>query len=390
VNTDFSNIRSTQSRLYVTGIPGFIESHDPYSRDHANDPSRTEELIASAHEDIARLAHILGPQRYIAAIRGVERTGLPPEASACRISDGGRSGALALSAPVYDADGRTLASLEVRHDGKEDSDTSQGLLRALVESAAQSISERWFRYVHRRHWIVAALRRSAPHSCVILALDRDRRIVGAERRARQFLEHKGRRFEKHLPLSEFFDSVPTLLRRRGDSDVSLTLRGSADGETWVALLTPPDPAAGCPVHDTRTLLHIRPRLESLTRLLFEAPDATPRFGLSRSSLKRIEAYVEANLGSSLDIDNLSSLVRMSSSHFIRSFQRAVGMTPHRYVIRCRVAKARELLTTTDLPLIEIALATGFSDQSHFTRRFQESAGVPPGAYRRTDAGVRTA
>jgi AraC-like DNA-binding protein len=389
MNTAISNIRSSQSRLYVASLPGLGDSYGAYSRP-ANEASRTEELVASAHEDIARLTHILSPQRYVATIRGIDGPGLSLDATTCRKADGGRTSALALSAPVYDADGRTLASLEVCHDSKEHAESSQGLLRALIESAAQSISERWFRYVHRRHWIVAALRKDAPHTCIIIALDRDRRMVGAERKARHLLEQKGRKFEKLLPLSVLFDSAPTLLRRRGDADVSLTLHGSVDGETWVALLTPPDITAGSPVHDGRALLHIRPRLESLTRLLFEAPDPVPRFGLSRSSLKRIEEYVDANLGSSLDIDKLSSLVRMSSSHFIRSFQKAVGVTPHRYVVQSRVAKARELLATTDLPLIEIALATGFSDQSHFTRRFQESTGVPPGAFRRTDASVRTA
>jgi AraC family transcriptional regulator len=87
----------------------------------------------------------------------------------------------------------------------------------------------------------------------------------------------------------------------------------------------------------------------------------------------------------LDIDELARLIRMSASHFTRSFRKTVGLTPHRYVIQCRVEKARELLTATDLPLIEIALTTGFSDQSHFSRRFQELTGVPPGAYRRIDS-----
>jgi AraC family transcriptional regulator len=115
-------------------------------------------------------------------------------------------------------------------------------------------------------------------------------------------------------------------------------------------------------------------------------DAEEPRGLARSALKRVEEYVDANLDSALDIDELATLVRMSPSHFTRSFNRSVGLTPHRYVVQCRVAKARELLTTTDLPLTEIALNIGFSDQSHFSRRFQEFVGVPPGAYRRGGDG----
>jgi AraC-like DNA-binding protein len=390
MNTGTAAMHPSQSRLNVASVSGLIDSYGDCTQHSSNGISRTEELISSAHEDVARLTHILAPQRFVATIRCADGATRTTNALDARVSEGAPGGTLALVAPVYDADGRPLASLEVSHENKELSESSRGLLRALIESAAQSISERWFRYVHRRHWIVAALPRTSPRTCILVALDRDLRIVGAERRARQLLEQKGRRFDKRLSFSDVFDSAPILLRRRGDADLPLALRSSADGESWVGLLTPPALAAGSPVHDRRSLLHVRPRLESLMRLLVETPITAPRYGLSRSSLKRIEVYVDANLGSSLDISNLSALVRMSSSHFIRSFQRAVGMTPHRYVIQCRVAKARELLSTTDLPLIEIALATGFSDQSHFTRRFQESTGVPPGAYRRTDAGMHTA
>jgi AraC-like DNA-binding protein len=221
---------------------------------------------------------------------------------------------------------------------------------------------------------------------MLLAVDRDQRVVAADRNARQILEQQGRRFEKRVPLATFFQSVPALLRRRGYGDASITLQGSSDVEPWIALVTAPDLVAVAPDHDARAMLHVRPRWDWLTRLLSVGADAEEPRGLARSALKRVEEYVDANLDSALDIDELATLVRMSPSHFTRSFNRSVGLTPHRYVVQCRVAKARELLTTTDLPLTEIALNIGFSDQSHFSRRFQEFVGVPPGAYRRGGDG----
>jgi AraC-like DNA-binding protein len=56
------------------------------------------------------------------------------------------------------------------------------------------------------------------------------------------------------------------------------------------------------------------------------------------------------------------------------------MTPHDYLVQCRVRRAQEFLET-DLPLSTIARVSGFSDQSHFTRRFRERVGVTPGNYR---------
>jgi AraC family transcriptional regulator len=51
------------------------------------------------------------------------------------------------------------------------------------------------------------------------------------------------------------------------------------------------------------------------------------------------------------------------------------------VMRRRLLRAQELLASTELPLIDIALATGFADQSHFSRRFHQMTGVPPRAFR---------
>jgi AraC family transcriptional regulator len=102
---------------------------------------------------------------------------------------------------------------------------------------------------------------------------------------------------------------------------------------------------------------------------------------------RVREHVDANLDSRLNVDALARIVGMSTSQFSRSFRKAVGLPPHTYVVRCRVMRARELLATTQLPLIEIALTIGFSDQAHFSRRFHEYTGVPPGVFRRLTGSV---
>ena len=356
--------------------------------------ARTEQLLRSAHEDISRLNEILRSQQCTAVMCGMDGMILPLNTVASP-THGGRgnagtgrldqpSGAPALSVPIFDAEGHALASLDIIQDDATRSDSSEQLLRALAESAARGITERWFRLVHRRQWVVAAKRRSAPCTTMILATDRDQRIVGADRQARQLLEERGQRMGHHPAVSALFRPNPTLLRRRSYCDISTTLFASGDGEPWIVLITPPDAGAVESHQDARVLLHVRPRLDSLNHLSSLPSAGRGKRGLSQGALQRIEEYIDAHLDSTLDIDQLAAIVRMSSSHFTRSFHKSVGVTPHRYVIQNRVLRARELLATTNLPLTEIALTTGFSDQSHFSRRFHEIVGIPPGAFRGRD------
>jgi AraC-like DNA-binding protein len=353
--------------------------------------SQTEQLLACAYEDISRLNEILRTQQCTMVMRGANGAILPLYTAETPIH-GGRnnvaakrpnsaSNATLLSTPIFDSVGRAHASLEVVQADSAYSDSSEPLLLALVESAARAITERWFRLVHRRQWVVAAMRRNVPSTTIVFAIDRDQRIVGANRQARQLLEEKSQRIANHATVSAIFRPSPALLRRRGYGDVSTTLFASDDGEPWIALITPPDPGAMNSSQDARVLLHVRPRADSLTHLSISPSRGRVKRGLSQAALQRIEDHIAAHLDSPLDIDELAAIVRMSSSHFTRSFHRSVGITPHRYVIQNRVTRARELLTTTNLPLTEIALTTGFSDQSHFSRRFHEIVGIPPGAFR---------
>jgi len=77
---------------------------------------------------------------------------------------------------------------------------------------------------------------------------------------------------------------------------------------------------------------------------------------------------------------------LSLSQFSKAFRRAVGVPPHRWVIQQRIALAKTLLRDGAAPLSEVALACGFSDQSHFTRYFSAWVGVSPGVWRRSVQG----
>ena len=111
-------------------------------------------------------------------------------------------------------------------------------------------------------------------------------------------------------------------------------------------------------------------------------DGCQQHDLARETFRRVRDYVDAHLSSRLDVHALARIVGLSASQFSRTFQKAVGVSPYRYVVQCRVIRARELLATTRLPLTEIALTSGFADHSHFSRRFHEFTGVQPREFRK--------
>ena len=115
------------------------------------------------------------------------------------------------------------------------------------------------------------------------------------------------------------------------------------------------------------------------------PPARNRGGLARWQINRIDAYIDANIGSLIKATDLAALVRLSASHFFHAFKDSFAETPLSYVARRRMAFAQELMQTTDQPLAQIALACGLCDQSHFTRVFRRVVGTSPYAWRREHA-----
>ena len=106
-----------------------------------------------------------------------------------------------------------------------------------------------------------------------------------------------------------------------------------------------------------------------------------RGGLPPRALRRVREHVETHLEETISLVTLAEIAGLSMYHFARACKQSEGVTPHEYIVQRRVRHGLELLAGTELPLSEIALASGFSDQSHFARRFREHVGVTPSSYR---------
>ena len=130
-------------------------------------------------------------------------------------------------------------------------------------------------------------------------------------------------------------------------------------------------------------LHGRPRIRSLRSLPLLTSPPRALGGLSPSVVRRVCEYIDANLQTNIDLTTLSEIAGLSIWHFCRAFKQSVGVTPHKYLIHRRLDQARPLVADTNLPLAQIAIGSGFSDQSHFIRRFNQYFGLSPGAFRRS-------
>ena len=105
-------------------------------------------------------------------------------------------------------------------------------------------------------------------------------------------------------------------------------------------------------------------------------------GLAGWQIARVRAFIDKNLHGTIHIRDLSAVVRRSAAHFARSFKHSFGEPPHAYVMRRRFEKACHLMIASSEFLSQIALSVGFSDQSHFCKRFKQALGQSPSNWRR--------
>lgn len=107
---------------------------------------------------------------------------------------------------------------------------------------------------------------------------------------------------------------------------------------------------------------------------------------SGTPAERAEIYIRANLGGNLSLRRIAAVACVSPSHLLRLFREAYGTSPHEYVIRLRMDRARHLLKTTRMPVKAVAAEVGYRNESSFTSAFTERVGVSPRRFRELPFG----
>ena len=109
--------------------------------------------------------------------------------------------------------------------------------------------------------------------------------------------------------------------------------------------------------------------------------------LPGSALRRIQDTIETRLAEPLRVRDLADIAGLSEFHFLRVFKRLTGMSPHQYITERRMNRARTLLSTTDVPVAEVAWRVGLSNTSHFNAQFRKHTGLTPGVWREQGAAA---
>jgi AraC family transcriptional regulator len=99
--------------------------------------------------------------------------------------------------------------------------------------------------------------------------------------------------------------------------------------------------------------------------------------LTRAQLQQAIDYIHTHLDRDLSLVEMAGVINISPTYFASLFKRAIGTSPHQYVIQQRVKRAKEMLSRTDLAISDIALQVGFSSQSHLTQQFKRVTGMTP-------------
>lgn len=107
-----------------------------------------------------------------------------------------------------------------------------------------------------------------------------------------------------------------------------------------------------------------------------------RLALAPHIVARVRAFIRSHIGQRITLEDLAAVAGYSRFHFVRAFKDSTGVPPYAYVLRERIAAARDLLDHSALPIAEIAHRCGFSTHTHFSTRFREAIGLTPADYRR--------
>jgi AraC family transcriptional regulator len=106
-----------------------------------------------------------------------------------------------------------------------------------------------------------------------------------------------------------------------------------------------------------------------------------RGGLSPAKLRKIKELMQEKMEEDLSLEEMALTVGLSAAHLSQVFRNTTGLTPHQCLLWFRVQRAKEMLRSAEMRVLDVAIACGFKTQQHFARVFRRMCGASPTEYR---------
>lgn len=120
-------------------------------------------------------------------------------------------------------------------------------------------------------------------------------------------------------------------------------------------------------------------LTQLIKQYADVPHTEQRIGQEKKATQQARQYIEEHFATGVSLRELAEHVGLSPYYFLRAFRAEVGMPPYAYLESVRIGRAQKLIESGK-SLVEAAIMTGFSSQSHMTNSFKKIIGATPGQY----------
>jgi AraC-like DNA-binding protein len=114
--------------------------------------------------------------------------------------------------------------------------------------------------------------------------------------------------------------------------------------------------------------------------------------ITKEGCTRVIEYIHANTSGNISLADMAKIAEVTPHHFASLFTKEIGLSPHQYVLRVRIERAKIHLKDGGLSIAEVSRLIGFRTQEHFTKVFRRVVGVTPTKFREelaNDAGGNT-
>jgi serine phosphatase RsbU (regulator of sigma subunit) len=125
----------------------------------------------------------------------------------------------------------------------------------------------------------------------------------------------------------------------------------------------------------------QPQRDDMTLVVMKVEEGCERVGLTPASVRRVTELVHAKIEDDLTLDEMAESAGLSTGYFSQMFRKSTGDTPHQFLLRQRIERAKEMLRDDGSRVLDVAVACGFKTQQHFARVFRRVCGASPTEYR---------